>query len=89
MIITIQPLKKGYEIIVTDIYTFADLSQFDVTKEASKLAEVMFEQTGVRPTIKILPIQTKPMAMKSRTYPAKKQAVAKKGKVVKKAKAKK
>ena len=82
MIITIQPLKKGYAISVTDIYFFPDLSQFDVTKEAGKLAEVMFQQTGERPTIKILPIQNQSMATK-KTYPAKKK-VAKK-KAVKKA----
>jgi hypothetical protein len=83
MIITIQPLKKGYAISVTDIYFFPDLSQFDVTKEAGKLAEVMFQQTGERPTIKILPIQNQSMATK-KTYPAKKKGVVSK-KAVKKA----
>jgi hypothetical protein len=79
MIITIQPLpKKGYAISVTDIYFFPDLSQFDVTKEAGKLAEAMFQQTGERPTIKILPIQHTPMATKK-----KKAVVAKKKKAVK------
>lgn len=85
MIITIQPLKKGYAISVTDIYFFPDLSQFDVTKEAGKLAEAMFQHTGERPTIKMLSIQHAPMATK--TPPAKKAKVlkklAKKKKVVK------
>lgn len=82
MIITIQPLKKGYAISVTDIYFFPDLSQFDVTKEAGKLAEAMFQQTGERPTIKILPIQHTPMA----TKPAKKAKAIAKAKVATKKK---
>lgn len=85
MIITIQPLKKGYAISVTDIYFFPDLSQFDVTKEAGKLAEAMFQQTGERPTIKWLSIKHTPMATK-KTYPAKRKAVVAKKKVVKKKK---
>ena len=86
MIITIQPLKKGYEIIKSEVLVFPSFSQFEITKVASILAELIFKQTGVRPTIKILPIQHTPMAMK-KTYPAKKKAVAKK-KVVAKGKKK-
>lgn len=64
MIITIQPLKKGYEIIKSEVLVFPSFSQFEITKVASILAELIFKQTGVRPTIKILPIQHTPMAMK-------------------------
>lgn len=86
MIITIQPLKKGYEIIATETCTYPDYDQYEITARADLFANLAFLQTGERPTIKILPIQHTPMATK-KTYPAKKKAVvAKKKKVVNKKK---
>ena len=61
MIITIQPLKKGYEIIKSEVLVFPSFSQFEITKVASILAELIFKQTGVRPTIKILPMERTPV----------------------------
>lgn len=76
MIITIQPLKKGYAIVVTDTYTFPNANQFQITKRADQFAEFAFLQTGERPMIKILPIKHTPMATK--TPPAKKAKALKK-----------
>ncbi len=87
MIITIQPLKKGYAIVATETYDYPDMNQFEITARADLFANLAFLQTGVRPTIKILPIIHTPMAMK-KTYPAKKKAVVAKKKVVVKGKKK-
>ena len=84
MIITIQQvndrtvIRFGSLEITTNVLSLA-------TTIASGLADAHWEKTGERIVVKLLPIKHTPMAMKSRTYPAKKQAVAKKGKVVKKA----
>ena len=74
MIITIQPLKKGYE-----IYEYPDDTQFEITKKADFIANLALFKTGIRPVIRWLPIIHTPMAMK-KTYPAKKKAVVKKAK---------
>ena len=105
MIITIQPLKKGYEISLVDTFTFPNMNQYEISREADKISELASSsKTKPRPVIKWLPIESTPvmrinpgfvkavdaiinshtpMAMKSKTYPAKPvKAVAKK-KVVK------
>jgi len=91
MIITIQPLpKKGYVICIGHrfAWAFPKYSQYEITKFASELTEDIFKQEGIRPMIKILPIQHTPMATK--TPPAKKakalKKLAKKKKAVKKKK---
>ena len=84
MIITIQKSTKGYTVTFIDtIIEFEHRSLQQVTKELGKFSDNYFKHTEERPTIKILPIIHTPMAMKSKTYPAKPvKAVAKK-KVVK------
>lgn len=85
MIITIQKSTKGYLVTFTDFEEFENQSLQRVTKQIGYFSDEYFAKMGIRPTIKILPIIHTPMAMKSRTYPAKKKAVVKKAKVVKKA----
>lgn len=85
MIITIQPLKRGYAIIVIDTYEYPTFSQYGITKEASEFADEIFSRTGKKPMIKWLSIKHTPMATK-KTYPAKKKAVVAKKKAVKKKK---
>lgn len=82
MIITIQPLKKGHLVHMIDKYVFEYDTLQDVTKTLGTFSDELHKKTGVRPTIKMLPISNTPMAMKSRTYPAKKKAVVKKAKKV-------
>lgn len=80
MIITIQPLKKGYAISLIDTYIFPNMNQHEVVQEADKLSDLVFySKTEPRPVIKWLPIQHTPMKTK------KKKIVAKKKKAVKKA----
>ncbi len=88
MIITIQPLKKGHLVHMIDKYVFEYDTLQDVTKTLGTFSDELHKKTGVRPTIKMLSIQHTPMAMKSRTYPAKKKAVVAKKKVVAKGKKK-
>ena len=47
MIITIQPLKKGYEIIVTETYDYPDMNQFEITARVDLFANLAFLQIGV------------------------------------------
>lgn len=83
MIITIQQLGSGFQVSIIDTYTIPDYSQFDLMKDIGKFSESIFEMTGERPTVKMLPIQNQSMATK-KTYPAKKKGVVSK-KAVKKA----
>ncbi len=68
MIITIQKSTKGYMVTFIDsVVEFEHSSLQQVTKELGKFSDNYFKHTEERPTIKILPIQSKPMATKSRT----------------------
>ena len=82
MIITIQPLKRGYVIMATETYTYPDTDQSGITRKADAIAKLALLQMGVLPVIKWLPIIKPTMATK-KTYPAKKKAVVAKKKLLK------
>lgn len=85
MIITIQSINKRFVISqVNEVTSFKYLD--NATRFADSICNLVHKLRGERPTIKILPIQSKPMAMKSKDYPAKKKAVVAKKKVVAKGK---
>ncbi len=100
MIITIQPLKKGHLVHMIDKYVFEYDTLQDVTKTLGTFSDELHKKTGVRPVIKMLSIKHTPMKSKTASTnpgnkmstastdkswrPAKKKAVAKAKKAIKK-----
>ena len=70
MIITIQPLNKGYAINLTDIYLYPNMTQHEITEEATKFVKLVNFRTGKKHVIKWLPIQHTPMKTKKKTSSA-------------------
>ena len=77
MIITIQQLGSGFQVNMIDTYAVPDISQFDLMKDIGIFSDSLFEMTGERPTVKMLPIQNNSMATKKKVVAKKKKAVKK------------
>lgn len=82
MIITIQSINKRFVISqVTEITSFHSLN--DATRYADKVSNFVHNLKGVRPTIKILPVQHTPMKKPKKVNKLKKAVTAKAKKMVK------
>lgn len=87
MIITIQSINERFVVSqVNEVTSFNSINE--ATWFADSVCNLVHKLRGVRPTITILPIPKSLMATKTKTYPAKKQAVVAKKKVVVKGKKK-
>lgn len=62
MIITIQPLKKGYAISLVDTFSFPNMNQYEISREADKISDLASSsKTKPRPVIKWLPMERTPV----------------------------